>query len=163
MEKKEQIRLVIALVLSFIVIFGWQYLTAPTAEEQAEIARKTAEAEEKTAALIEQAEPTAQAEATQVPDFKPTAGTPVTVDTPLYTAVFNSQGGILEKFVLKNYKDTIEPDSPNVDLIGKKAFAKGPLGLILTRGTRNTTLGNAVSGPSPAPTSPCVKPTPPRR
>jgi len=132
MEKKEQIRLVIALVLSFIVIFGWQYLTAPTAEQQAEMARKAAEAEKKTAALTEQSA-APDAEAAPAPDFTPTDGTSVTVETPLYTAVFNSQGGILEQFVLKNYHDSIEADSPNVDLIGSKAFAKGPLGLILTR------------------------------
>jgi len=132
MEKKEQIRLVIALVLSFIVIFGWQYLTGPSAEEQATMAQKAAEAEQKTATLTQQAE-TAATEAAPATDFIPTAGTKVTVDTPLYTAVFNSQGGIVEQFILKNYKDTIEPDSPNVDLIGRKAFAKGPLGLILTK------------------------------
>ncbi|WP_319542603.1 membrane protein insertase YidC [uncultured Pseudodesulfovibrio sp.] len=132
MEKKEQIRLVIALVLSFIVIFGWQYLTGPSAEEQATMAQKAAEAQKKTALLTQQAE-TAATEAAPATDFIPTAGTKVTVDTPLYTAVFNSQGGIVEQFILKNYKDTIEPDSPNVDLIGSKAFAKGPLGLILTK------------------------------
>jgi YidC/Oxa1 family membrane protein insertase len=132
MEKKEQIRLVIALVLSFLVIFGWQYFTAPSAEQQAEMARKTVQAEMKATALSEKVLPST--EAAPVADFKPTAGTPVTVDTPLYTAVFNSQGGILEKFILKNYKDTIEADSLNVDLIGKKAFSKGPMGLILSRG-----------------------------
>ncbi|MCJ2165784.1 MULTISPECIES: membrane protein insertase YidC [unclassified Pseudodesulfovibrio] len=134
MEKKEQIRLVIALVLSAVVIFGWQYIMAPSAEQQAEIARKAAEAEQKTAALTEQPSTAAQAgaEAASAPDFTPTAGTPVTVDTPLYTAVFNSQGGTLEKFILKNYRDTIAANSPNVDLVGPNAFAKGPLGLILT-------------------------------
>ncbi len=137
MEKKEQIRLVIALVLSFVVIFGWQYLNAPSQEQQAEMARKAAEAEKKAATLTEQADaPVSEVAATPAEDFIPTAGKTVTVDTPLYTAVFNSQGGILEKFVLKDFKDTIEPDSPNVDLIGRKAFAKGPLGLILTKGDK---------------------------
>lgn len=135
MEKKEQVRLVIALVLSAIVIFGWQYITGPSSEEQAEMARKTAEAEQKAAALIEQQAPAAAAttEAATAASFNPTAGTPVTVDTPLFTATFNSQGGILEKFILKNYRETIKAGSPSVDLIGANAFAKGPLGLILTK------------------------------
>ncbi|QJB55191.1 membrane protein insertase YidC [Pseudodesulfovibrio sp. zrk46] len=136
MDKQEKLRLVIAMVLSAIVIFGWQYLNAPSAEEQAEMARKAAEAEKKAAALTQQAEQVADAPATPAPDFKPTEGTPVTVDTPLYTAVFNSQGGVLEKFILKDYKDTIAADSPNVDLIGSKAFTKGPLGIILTKGNK---------------------------
>jgi YidC/Oxa1 family membrane protein insertase len=135
MEKKEQIRLVVALVLSFIVIFGWQYLMAPSAEEQAEQARRAVQAEKKAAALTGQTE-NAAAQSVPAADFKPTAGTAVTVDTPLYTAVFNSQGGILEKFILKNYRDSIKPDSPRVDLIGTKAFAKGPLGLIVTAGDK---------------------------
>ena len=138
MEKKEQIRLVIALVLSFIVIFGWQYLMAPSAEEQAEIARKAVEAERKAAALSSQVDGSVASRPQGVPtgDFVPTEGVAVTVDTPLYTAVFSSQGGILEKFILKNYRETIKPDSPNVDLIGANAFAKGPLGLILTAGDK---------------------------
>ena len=125
MEKKEQVRLVIALALSAAVLFGWQYIMAPSAEEQAEMARKAAEAEQKTAALTQQQAPAAQAAADAAPaaESTPTAGTPVTVDTPLYTATFNSQGGILEKFVLKNYRETIKAGSPNVDLIGKNAFA----------------------------------------
>ncbi|MUM76364.1 membrane protein insertase YidC [Pseudodesulfovibrio sp. F-1] len=136
MEKKEQLRLVLALVLSFIVIFGWQYLMAPSAEEQAEMARRAAEAERMAAALTVQEQGVAPAPATEVGDFAPTEGVSVKVDTPLYTAVFNSQGGILEKFVLKNYRETVKENSPNVDLIGANAFAKGPLGLILTAGGR---------------------------
>ncbi|WP_285907763.1 membrane protein insertase YidC [Pseudodesulfovibrio pelocollis] len=133
MEKKEQLRLVLALVLSFGVIFGWQYLTAPSAEEQAEMARRAVEAERMAAALTSDGgAPIAQQ--TPVGDFAATEGVSVRVDTPLYTAVFNSQGGILEKFILKNYRETIKDNSPNVDLIGANAFAKGPMGLILTAG-----------------------------
>jgi YidC/Oxa1 family membrane protein insertase len=138
MEKKEQIRLVIALVLSFVVIFGWQYLMAPSAEEQAEMARRAVEAERKAAALSSQGEAAGSTQSQSAPagDFVPTEGTSVTVDTPLYTAVFNSQGGILEKFILKHYRETIKPKSPQVDLIGTNAFVKGPLGLILTAGDK---------------------------
>lgn len=134
MDKQEKLRLVIAMALSAVVIFGWQYLTAPSAEEQAEMARKAAEAEKRAAALSQSESTQAAPAAAPAPDFVPTKGVTVNVDTPLYTAVFNSQGGILEKFILKNYKDTIEPGSANVDLIGEKAFLKGPLGLFLSRG-----------------------------
>lgn len=133
MDKQERLRLIVALILSAGVIFGWQYFMGPSAEEQAEMARKAAEAEKQTATLTEKAAD-APAQAAPVSDFVPTEGVAVTVNTPLYTAVFNSQGGILEKFVLKKYKDSIEPGSANVDLIGKNAFAKGPLGLFLSRG-----------------------------
>lgn len=134
MDKQEKLRLVIALALSAIVIFGWQYFTAPSAQEQVELARKAAQAEKQSATLSEKAPSATASDTAAVSDFKPTDGVAVTVDTPLYTAVFNSQGGVLEKFVLKQYRDTIAADSPNVDLIGEKAFAKGPLGLFLSRG-----------------------------
>ncbi|QGY38770.1 membrane protein insertase YidC [Pseudodesulfovibrio cashew] len=134
MDKQEKIRLVIAMALSAVVIFGWSYFMGPSAEEKAEMARKAAEAEKKTAALTQQAPETKAAPAAPASAFVPSEGVTVKVDTPLYTAVFNSQGGILEKFILKNYKDSIEKDSPNVDLIGENAFAKGPLGLFLSRG-----------------------------
>ncbi|CCH48655.1 membrane protein insertase YidC [Pseudodesulfovibrio piezophilus] len=135
MDKQEKIRLVVAMALSAIVIFGWQYFMAPSAQEQAETARRAAEAEKQTAALTQESvAPQAAQAAIPTPDFIPTEGVSVTVDTPLYTAIFNSQGGILEKFILKQYKDTIKPDSFNVDLIGNNAYAKGPLGLFLSRG-----------------------------
>jgi len=133
MDKKEKLRLVIAIALSAVVIFGWQYFNAPSAEQQAEMARKAALAEKQAAALTEQQASQAP-ETAPVSNFVPTQGVSVTVDTPLYTAVFNSQGGILEKFVLKKYRDTIAADSANVDLIGEKAYIKGPLGLFLSRG-----------------------------
>ncbi|MEF2230815.1 MAG: membrane protein insertase YidC [Pseudodesulfovibrio sp.] len=133
MDKKEKLRLVIAIALSAVVIFGWQYFNAPSAEQQAEMARKAALAERQASALTEQAA-ASKTETVAAADFVPTKGVPVTVDTPLYTAVFNSQGGILERFVLKDYKDTIAPDSTNVDLVGAKAAFKGPLGIFLSRG-----------------------------
>ncbi len=133
MDKQEKLRLALAFALSIALFVGWQYFTAPSAEEQAQMAHRTAQAEQKAAALTETPPAYAESDDAVGTAFKPTEGTPVTVDTPLYTAVFSSQGGILEKFILKNYKDTIELDSPNIDLIGKKAFSKGPLGLILTK------------------------------
>ena len=134
MDKKEKLRLVIAIALSAVVIFGWQYFNAPSAEQKAEMARKAAIAEKQAAALTEQKAAQSAEAGEAVPDFVPTKGVAVKVDTPLYTAVFNSQGGILEKFILKKYKDTIAADSPNVDLVGEKAAFKGPLGLFLSRG-----------------------------
>ncbi len=40
----------------------------------------------------------------------------VTVDTPLYRAVFSSAGGGATKFELKKYKQTLEADSPLIDM-----------------------------------------------
>ncbi|WP_147822140.1 membrane protein insertase YidC [Salidesulfovibrio onnuriiensis] len=120
-------RLLLAVSLSMLVLFAWQFFFAPEQPvqqpaEKAQVARK--------AAPMSDGE--APAAATSQ-DFVPTEGRTVTVDTPLYTAKFNSQGGVLESFVLKHYKETIQPDSPNVDIVGDQSVVKGPMGIILTR------------------------------
>ncbi len=126
MISMENKNMIIALVLSFAVLFGWQYLfptpkqetTAKTPEQQVEM-------------NVDATTLTPEPKVPAIPQFIPDTARQVTVETPLYTAVLNSQGGILESFVLKEYRQTIEPDSANVDLIGEKARHLAPLGIIL--------------------------------
>ncbi len=123
-------RLILAVSLSMLVVFAWNFFFAtPPQKHPAQQAATTEKARQ--APSVSEAAPATPAPSSQ--DFVPTEGRTVKVDTPLYTAVFNSDGGILESFVLKNYKQTIKPDSPDVDLVGKDAIAKGPMGVILTR------------------------------
>lgn len=61
--------------------------------------------------------------------FTPSAGTEVKVETPLYSAVLYSGGGILRSFTLKRYDETINPDSPKVNLVSPDAALTAPLGL----------------------------------
>ena len=130
MDKQEKIRLVIAIALTAALMFGWQYVFGPS-QEQVEQARQAAEVEQRTAAVLDAPAPVP---ATDESGFVASKGESVTVDTPLYVATFNSQGGVLESFVLKRFKETTEPDSLNVDLVGEKAAARGALGLFLSRG-----------------------------
>lgn len=53
-----------------------------------------------------------------VPDVK--------VETPLYSAVIYSGGGILRSFTLKHYDETIKADSPKVNLISPEASRPRP-------------------------------------
>lgn len=121
-------RVIVALVLSFAVLFGWQYFfpaPKPASKPAAVESQAQAPAPAPTPAP-KPAEPTAP-----VPDYAPAAGHAVTVKTPLYTAVFNTSGGVLESFTLSHYKETIQPDSPNIDMVGEGAKIKAPLGIIL--------------------------------
>lgn len=95
-------RLILALVLTFAVFFGWQKLFP----QQSTPAPEVAETTEAT-----QAQPVSPASTTAPAIGEVTAadGKTVTVTTPLYTADFNTQGGILEHFKLTNYKVTLEP------------------------------------------------------
>ena len=51
------------------------------------------------------------------------------LETPLYSAVLYSGGGILRSFTLKRYDETINPDSPKVNLVSPDAALTAPLGL----------------------------------
>ena len=73
----------------------------------------------------------AAAPAEQRPAFAPTEGRLVTVDTPLYTAVLHSQGGVLREFRLKHYKEHLDADSPQVNMVSASAADLAPLGLVL--------------------------------
>jgi YidC/Oxa1 family membrane protein insertase len=53
------------------------------------------------------------------------------VETPLYRAVFHSNGGILQQFYLKNYTVGVHEASGLVGLISADAAAQGPLGILV--------------------------------
>jgi len=118
----------LALGLSLLVLMLWSYLFPPPQPPQ------PATSSNKTTARTKQAQ-TTPLPAPVKKSFTPIAnakitGKPIIIDTPLYKAVFNSQGGIVEHFILKKYKVSVKPNSPNVDLISPEALAKGPLGII---------------------------------
>ncbi|PTN37236.1 membrane protein insertase YidC [Desulfonatronum sp. SC1] len=57
-------------------------------------------------------------------------GQRITVRSPLFEAVFNSEGGVLEHFKLLQYRQTIESNAPFVDLVDSPDPRKRPLGLL---------------------------------
>jgi YidC/Oxa1 family membrane protein insertase len=126
----DQKRIVLAVVLSLAVLLGWNFLFPPEKSQVQPPEPKQAEAPAEKPGQPEKAEiPTGEPKAGPVA-FAPSASKTVTVQTPLYHAELNSDGGVLTSFVLEKYKETIQPDSPKVDLISKQATSKAPLGLI---------------------------------
>src|SRR5262245_53810705 len=64
------------------------------------------------------------------------SGTPITVETDLFSATFDSLGGRLRHFELKRYRAHVGADSPGLSLIGSEALPVLPLTLeIGGRGT----------------------------
>ncbi|MFW5497828.1 MULTISPECIES: membrane protein insertase YidC [unclassified Maridesulfovibrio] len=125
-------RVILAVALSFAVLLGWQYLFPPQPQQPAP-AQQEQTAQPNQAVDSSVAGPVSN----QLPDPASTSaivsakGTRLTVETPLYSAVINSQGGLLESFKLKKFKATIDADSPYVDMVGANALDKAPMGLIL--------------------------------
>lgn len=124
-------RVLLAVVLSLMVLLTWNYLfppitpLAPAPEPQNTTASETMAPEP-----VAEAAPVTNEPVQQAALFSSAQGEKISIDTPLYHAIINTTGGVLESFVLKNYKETIEPDSKNIDLITSQAQTKAPLGLI---------------------------------
>ena len=122
-------RTIIAIVLSFAVMFGWQQLSyfmgwipepAPEAPQQMEQPAQAAPGEaQQPAPMI------------PLPTFTPAPGRDVVVETPLYRAVLHSGGGILRDFSLKKFHVSLDSTSPLVQMISPVAAAKAPMGIIL--------------------------------
>lgn len=121
-------RLIIAVVACIVIILGWQtfaqymgWLPEPTPPQPAA---------EQAAPAPEQKAP-APAPVVPMAKFVPSEGREVRVDTPLYTAVFHSGGGVLQSFTLKNYKASILPDSPDLNMVTPAAATVAPMGLLI--------------------------------
>jgi YidC/Oxa1 family membrane protein insertase len=126
-------RVILAVVLSLAVLMGWSYFFQPTqqtAPPEQQDPTETAAPEMETAPAAPSAGESLEAEPL-IETFQAVEGKEVTVDTPLYTAVFSSSGGILKSFRLKNYDRSIEPGSPPVNLVTAASSHKGPMGLLV--------------------------------
>ncbi|WP_320170708.1 membrane protein insertase YidC [Maridesulfovibrio sp.] len=125
-------RVILAVALSMVVLLGWQFIFPPKPQQPAPVKQEQT-AKQSQAVAPDVSGPVSD----QLPDPASTAaivsakGTKLTVETPLYTAVINSQGGLLENFKLKKFKQTIAKDSPDMDMVGTNALNKAPMGLIL--------------------------------
>lgn len=137
-------RLIVAIVLSFLVLMGYQYFFVKP--EKARLnppvttaAPSTTAAVPGTAAGAPEAPKPAPAEAKTAPaaalpaqDQAPVAGqaeTDVVVDTPLYRAVWSNKGGVLKSWVLKKHKNSQKQDLELVPAlaaeIGRYPFSLG--------------------------------------
>ena len=119
---QENKNLILAVVLCLVVLFGWGYVS----EYMGWSPRPQAPKPENRSVSAQ-----APSQETQLPVFTPTAGHELTVNTPLFEAVFYTGGGPLRSFILKNYHNGILKDSPLVNLVNSEAAKFAPLGLIV--------------------------------
>lgn len=123
MENKN---LILAVVLCLIILFGWGrfaeymgWVVPPPVQQPSADAPQT------------KAQAPATAPAPALPDFIPAPGRDFTVTTPLYEAVFYTDGGPLRSFILKDYHTGILGDSPLVNMVDEKTARFAPLGLVI--------------------------------
>lgn len=119
-------RVILAVALSLLVLLTWNYFFPPVTpivtESQNAVAPNQTEIASPVTALPTPTQQTVQ--------FAPAQGDKLTIDTPLYHAVINTAGGVLESFVLKAYRETINADAKNIDLVTAQSLTKAPMGLI---------------------------------
>ncbi len=124
-----------AVILSLIILVGYQYLFAPSpqAPTQQNSAVQVQHDAEQTAqvqppVILPAEPPPATASSASVPAaFQATTGRDVTVETSLYTAIFSENGGVVKSFKLKNYREALAKDSLPKELIQTKSALDQPL------------------------------------
>ena len=119
-------RALLAIVLSIAVLAGFQYFFGNQMNSGMGAGNGTNASiiNKNTNLAGNEAKPAAKSQQTkslknlvnlpETPDIK---GKDVVVDTPLFRAVLSENGAAFKHFVLKKYRQTIEKDSPGVDLV----------------------------------------------
>ena len=129
--------LILAIVLSVIVMFGWgslaEYVGWVKRPDPAEVARIEAEQRARQEQAAAEAEKLAahKAEQAKLPLFAPAPGKEITLTTPLYTARLYTGGGVLRGLTLQKFRTTLGNDAPLVTLVNEQTAAVAPLGLLI--------------------------------
>lgn len=114
-------RTIIAFVLSFLVLIVWTHFTPKPVPVEKKETVKTEELEaisdfRKAADIgpFGKASLTADPARRVIPKVDEKE---ILVDTPLYTAVFSNIGPTIKSFKLKNYRQSLDPESPLIELV----------------------------------------------
>jgi YidC/Oxa1 family membrane protein insertase len=142
----DQMRLLVALVLSFLVFMLWNFFFGQESKQ------KPIPQLQQEALKEEKKEPAASASPS--PDFKATSPSPaptvkldrpprqIMVETPLYKAMLSERGGGITGFVLKKFRATAAADSPLMNLFPENGSIDGLLIGLASKG--NGVLENAL-------------------
>jgi len=133
-------RTFLAIILSLALMMGYQYYIAKKYPQKSEVTQ-TAEVETATRGtdkgiIIENAPASSRQEVRQIivqqesltgkVDYRE-KGKDITVENPLYIAVFSSQGASLKSFKLKNFREAVQKDSELVEFVNVKEGMLNPL------------------------------------
>lgn len=127
----EQGRLFLAIVLSFLVFVGWEFLfvdkqKVPPPVSQEEIV-ESAESQTTDSDVIVPVEKPVQDPSERIATPGNFFGS-LTVSTPLYQAKISEKGAAIVSFVLNDYRETVDKSSPNKELISENN--KSGMGLL---------------------------------
>ncbi len=114
----DQMRLMAALVLSFLVFFLWntffgQEPPSKTASQPESVAEKMVKTEPVPVVPEQSASAPVVASVQAAPGR---AAREISIRTPLYTVGLSEQGAVVNRFILHNYRVRVERDAPNLNL-----------------------------------------------
>lgn len=118
----EQARIIIAVALSFLVFLAWDYFY----NDKKPLTKVEQTIEEKQAAKTEIASSGKEIKLQEKPTYKePSVKTGelsrvIKINTPFYSVNINAKGAAITSFVLSKYRENINDDSPNKELIPKE-------------------------------------------
>jgi YidC/Oxa1 family membrane protein insertase len=125
-------RAFLAIIISFLILVGYQYFFAPPPVEQPAVTQEAVpqqpDAGQQGAGPAIALPP---AEATKIDP----AAREITVETPLYTAVIHEQGGGFKSFVLKGYNRELKAESGAMQLVQTSLMTELPMLFSLRGGT----------------------------
>lgn len=140
----EQARLLLAIGLSFLVLFVWSmFFTDQQPVNNQDTEKHQAESVEPPATdqpTDKQATTTISQGDLDDKQDQPVQENParnITVETPFYVTRISTKGAAFTSFILKKYRETVDTDSPNKELI-QPGFKDGII--------RTTLLGKSVNG-----------------
>jgi YidC/Oxa1 family membrane protein insertase len=108
-------RTLLALILSFLVFLVWSLVFGPKPTDKPEEKPPAAEKEEEQQVQPSRTKPLGPPKEMTL-EAAPEAGD-IKVETELYSALFSGSGPMIREFKLKNYRSTVEKDSPLKELI----------------------------------------------
>lgn len=129
MQSENNRNMIIAIVLSVVVLFGWQFFIAGPQLEQAQKRAQIEQAQQAPATDTGLATPAADgstpaattatsASGTFADRASALAATPrVPIDTPSLSGSISLTGGRLDDLQLKQYRETVDPNSPIITLL----------------------------------------------
>ncbi len=115
---------ILAIVLSMLIIFGWQYFYAKpmldkqeaqqtTTQQQGQVAQPSGNSNTNSGATV----PSTAAGAEQTRE-QALASTPrIKIETPVVSGSISLKGAAIDDLHLKNYHETVEPTSPTITLL----------------------------------------------
>lgn len=120
-------RTFLAIILSFLILIGYQYFFVGFGPSEVPVEESTTQVQTVTPstpapapaqiAATPSGDATAQATASEAMERPARDARNLLIDTDFYTATLSEEGGTLTSFILKDYKETNDAESPGMQMI----------------------------------------------